>query len=84
MLLPLAKRIIVQPVEEKQGTLLIAGAQKQKRFKVKVIGDEVTRVKAGDIIYLEKHCGIEIEYEKQSFLVIDENSILAKLGDAHV
>ena len=78
MLKPLGKKIIVQPVEIKHGTLLVPG-QKPTQYKVIEIGDEVTKVKEGNIIYLEKHYGAEIEHEREKFLVIEENSILAKL-----
>lgn len=78
MLTPLAKKIIVKPVEVKHGTLLVTG-QKPIQYQIIAVGDEVTKVKSGDIIYLEKHYGAEIEHEKEKFLVIEESSILAKL-----
>ncbi len=79
MLTPIAKRILVKPVEQKHGTLLITN-QKPIQFIVMAIGDEITKVKQGDIIYLEKHYGAEIEHDGQKFLVIDEASVLAKVG----
>lgn len=78
MLIPLAKKIIVKPVDVKAGTLIVSNV-KPTQYLILVIGDEVTRVKAGDIIYLEKHYGAEIEHEGQKFLVIEEASILAKI-----
>jgi chaperonin GroES len=78
MLTPVAKRIIIKPVEVKQTTIILAN-QKPKQFHVIAIGDEVTKVKPGNIIYLEKHYGTEIEHENEKYLVIDESSILAKL-----
>lgn len=78
MLTPIAKRIIVKPVEVKHGALIVSG-QKPTQYNVITIGDEVTKVKVGDIIYLEKHYGAEIEHEKEKYLVIEEASILAKL-----
>jgi co-chaperonin GroES (HSP10) len=78
MVTPVAKRIIVKPVEIKQGTLILSG-QKPTQFNVISIGDEVTKVIPGNIVYLEKHYGVEIDYEGEKFLVIDESSILAKI-----
>jgi chaperonin GroES len=78
MLTPIGKRIIVKPVEAKTGALIIT-TTKPTQFDVLAIGDEVTKVKVGNIIYLEKHYGAEIEHEKEKFLVIEESSILAKL-----
>lgn len=78
MLTPIGKRIIVKPLEVKSGSLILTNA-KPTQFVIVKIGDEVTKVKDGDIIYLEKHYGTEIEHEMEKYLVIDENSILAKL-----
>lgn len=78
MLTPVGKRIIVKPVEVKAGALLLTN-QKPTQFLVISIGDEITKVKPGNTIYLEKHYGAEIEHEKEKFLVIEETSILAKL-----
>lgn len=79
MLTPVAKRILIKPIEvKKQGSLLLSN-QKPTQFTVMAIGDEVTKVKSGDIIYLEKHYGVEVEYENEKFLVIDESSVLLKL-----
>jgi co-chaperonin GroES (HSP10) len=78
MLTPIGKRILIKPIENKAGSLLITNA-KPTQFIVIAIGDDITKVAPGNIIYLEKHYGIEIEHEKEKFLVIDENSILAKL-----
>lgn len=78
MLTPIAKRILVKPVEINHGKLIVTN-QKPTQFTVVAIGDEVTKVKTGNIIYLEKHYGVEIEYESEKYSVIDESSILAKL-----
>ena len=78
MLTPVAKRVIIQPIEVKHEKLILTH-QKPSQFRVVSVGDEVTKVKPLDIIYLEKHYGVEIEYEEQKFLVIDEASILAKI-----
>lgn len=78
MLTPIAKRVLIKPVEEKHGTLIVSN-QKPSKFTVIAIGDEVTKVKPGDIIFLEKHYGVSIDHENEKYSVIDESSILAKL-----
>jgi co-chaperonin GroES (HSP10) len=78
MLTPVGKRIIIKPSEVKHGTIIVTN-YKPIQFIVIAIGDEVTKVQPGNIIYLEKHYGIEIDYEGEKFLVIDEASILAKI-----
>ncbi len=78
MLTPVGKKIIVKPLEAKQGKLIVTGA-KPTQFHVIAIGDEVTKVKPGQTIYLEKHYGADLEHNNEKFLVIEESSILAKL-----
>lgn len=78
MLTPIAKRLLIKPIEVKHGTLVITN-QKPTQFKVIALGDEVTKVKVDDVIYLEKHYGVEIEHEGEKYFVIDEGSILAKI-----
>jgi len=78
MLTPVGKRLIIKPIEVKHGTLLLSNT-KPALYHIISIGDEVTKAKPGNTIYLEKHYGTEIEHEKEKFLVIDENCILAKL-----
>lgn len=77
MLTPLGKKILVKPVETKSGNLILNN--KPTQFQIISIGDEVTKVKPNDIIYLEKYFGAEIQHDKEKYLVIEENSILAKL-----
>lgn len=78
MLTPLGKRIIIQPAEDKKGPLILTNT-KPKRFVVLAVGDEITRIKPNDFIYLERHCGAEIEHEGDKYFVIDESQILAKI-----
>jgi len=78
MLTPVAKRVIVKPVESAPGKLLLTN-QKPTRFTVIAIGNEVITVKSGDVIFLEKHYGVEIDHDGEKFLVIDEGTILAKI-----
>ncbi len=78
MLTPLAKKIIVQPIDIKAGGLILTNV-KSSQFQVVSVGDEITRVKPGDIIYLEKHYGAELDHEGQKYLVIEEAWILAKV-----
>ncbi len=79
MIAPIGKRLLIKPVELPQGVLILSN-QKPTQFRVIAVSDEVTKVKAGDIIYLEKHYGVEIEHEKEKYLVIDESTILAKIA----
>lgn len=80
MLKTLGKRVLVNAVQIKAGQLFIAGG-KPSQYEVMGIGDEVTKVKVGDVIYLEKHYGAEIEHDKQKYLVVEEATILAKVID---
>lgn len=78
MLKPIGKRLLIKPIEIKHQSLFLAH-QRPIQFTVHAIGDEVTKVVPGNIIYLEKHFGCELEYENEKLIVIDESSILAKI-----
>lgn len=78
MLAPIGKRIIVTPIEENNGTIVTINS-KPCKYLVYAIGDEITRIKPNDIVYLQKHAGAEIIHQKEKFIVIDESDILAKL-----
>ena len=77
MLKPVGKRVLIQGVIGNTGNIILT--QKPTKFLVIAIGDDVTKVKPDDIIFLEKHFGVEIDHEKEKYLIIDEMSILAKL-----
>ena len=79
MLTPIAKRVLIKPVEENKGIIIVHN-QKPSKFSVVAIGDEVTKVVVGDVVFLEKHYGVEIEHDDEKFQVIDESSILAKVA----
>ncbi len=80
MLQPIAKRILVQPYEQKSDKIIIVQGQKPTQFSVVAIGDEVTKVSAGDIVYLDKYAGTEIEDGGVKYFVVEESSVLAKLS----
>jgi co-chaperonin GroES (HSP10) len=78
MLTPIGKRILIQPIEQKHEKLILTN-RKPSQYLVTAIGDDVTKIRVGDTVYLEKHFGCEIEHEDGKFLVVDEASILARL-----
>jgi len=78
MLTPIGKRIIIQPVQDAKGPLILTNT-KPKKFVILAVGDEITRLKPNDFIYLERHCGAEIEHEGEKYFVIDESQVLAKI-----
>lgn len=79
MLTPIAKRVLIKPLEQKHEKIILTH-QKPSQFTVISIGDEVTKVKPGDVIFLEKHYGVEIDHNQEKFQCIDESCILAKIS----
>jgi co-chaperonin GroES (HSP10) len=78
MISAVGKRILIQPLVEQKSALILTN-QKPSKYLVCSIGDEVTKVKPGNIIYTDKIYGTEIEHEGNKYLVIEEMCILAKL-----
>jgi chaperonin GroES len=79
MLKPVGKRLLVKPAETLSDNKIIVANQKPTRFEVVAIGEEVTKVAVGNLVYLDKYAGVEIEYENARYTVIDETNILAKV-----
>ncbi len=76
MIRPVGKRVLVKGVEMTAGSLIIA-SQKPLQFRVESLGDEATKVKVGDVIYMTKYAGVEIEHLSDKYLVVEESEIVA-------
>jgi chaperonin GroES len=90
---PLADRVLVKPLEEKEkkkGGIIIPDTAKEKPQQGEVfavgegrIDDKGKRippeVKKGDKILFGKYSGTEIEIEDEKYLILREGDILAKI-----
>ena len=87
---PIADRIIVQivePEEEKVGSIYVPDTAKEKPQQGKVIavgsgkrdGKDIIpmTVKAGDIVLFGKYSGAEVKHDGKDYLIISENDVLA-------
>lgn len=79
MILPLGKRVLIRADEVASSQKIILTNQRPTRFLVMHIGDDVTKVCPGDIVYLDKYAGSDLEYEGEKFMVVEESSIIAKV-----
>jgi len=90
-LMPLEDHVLVEPIEEetksKAGIILPDAKEKPSKWKVIAVGagkilENGSRtpvdVKIGDIVYFTKYSPDELEVDGKKYLVIKENSILAK------
>ncbi len=87
---PIADRIIVEildPEEEKVGSIYVPDTAKEKPQQGKVIavgdgkrdGKDIIpmTVKAGNIILFGKYSGSEVKYDGKDYLIISESDVLA-------
>jgi len=87
---PIADRIIVQivePEEERVGSIYVPDTAKEKPQQGKVIavgsgkrdGKDIIpmTVKAGDIVLFGKYSGAEVKHDGKDYLIISENDVLA-------
>lgn len=79
MLRAIGHRIIVVPIEEKQGLLIVSNAKPQ-RFEVMAIGEEVKNIMVGDVVYIDKHRLVSLEHEKTTYHVVEDTMIYAVVG----
>ncbi len=91
---PLADRVLVQPIEEKEvkkGGIIIPDTAKEKPQEAKVIAlgtgkldDEGKKiaftVKKGDKVLISKYGGTEVKVDGESYLVMREDDILGIIG----
>ena len=87
---PLADRVLVQPIEEKEvkkGGIIIPDTAKEKPKEAKVIAlgtgklDEEGKkiaftVKKGDTVLISKYGGTEVKIDGESYLIMREDDIL--------
>ncbi|MEY2905736.1 MAG: hypothetical protein RLZZ408_207 [Verrucomicrobiota bacterium] len=91
---PLADRVLVQPIEEKEvkkGGIIIPDTAKEKPQEAKVIAlgtgkldDEGKKVpftvKKGDTVLISKYGGTEVKVDGESYLIMREDDILGIIG----
>jgi chaperonin GroES len=91
---PLADRVLVQPIEEKEvkkGGIIIPDTAKEKPTEAKVIAlgtgklDEEGKkiaftVKKGDKVLISKYGGTEVKIDGESYLIMREDDILGIIG----
>jgi len=81
-ILPLGKRILAQMIgteETMRGGIILPTAEKKQFDKAKVlaVGNDVTSMKVGDVIFINRFLVSELEQDSEKFLVIDEDKVLA-------
>lgn len=91
---PLADRVLVEPVEEKEqikGGIVIPDSAKEKPTEARVValgtgktddkGNKVAFVvKVGDIVLTSKYGGTEVKFEDKEYKILKEDDILAIVG----
>lgn len=85
MLSPLPEKILVlrrviPEEEETKGGIVLVHKPKEKCVDgtVLAVGEKVTVVKVGDHVYFKKFGGEEIVSDDKTYMVFDEDDILAK------
>ena len=84
---PLGARVLVLPIEgesQTPGGVLLPETAKEKpqQGSIEAVGNEeemVTDLKVGDRVLFPKYTGTEIKYEGKTYLLMDEDSVLARI-----
>ena len=87
---PLADRVVLKSIETEEvtkGGIVLPGTAKEKPQMAEVIsvgpggvveGKEITmHVKAGDKVIYQKYAGTEVKLDKDEYIVVRQNDILA-------
>jgi chaperonin GroES len=84
---PLGARVLILPVEgesQTPGGILLPETAKEKPQQgiIEAIGDAeemATDLKAGDRVLFPKYTGTEIKYEGKTYLLMNEDDVLARI-----
>ena len=84
---PLGARVLVLPIEgesQTPGGVLLPETAKEKpqQGSIEAVGNEeemMTDLKVGDRVLFPKYTGTEIKYEGKTYLLMDEDSVLARI-----
>ncbi len=84
---PLGARVLILPVEgelQTPGGVLLPQTAKEKPQQgiIKAVGNEeemATDLKVGDRVLFPKYTGTEIKFEGETYLLMDEDSVLARI-----
>lgn len=80
MLQPLGKRILVSPIQpEKKESIIIVKDESPQTFKVIAVGDDVTKLKIDDVIFLAAFSTSSVKYNNESYQIVFEDNIIAKV-----
>jgi len=84
---PLGARVVILPIEgesQTPGGILLPETAKEKPQQgiIKAVGNEddmMTDLKVGDRVLFPKYTGTEIKYQGDTYLLMDEDSVLARI-----
>ena len=81
MFTPLFERVLIQRSEISGTTasgLIVPGQEKDKAQEGTIlnVGDDVTKVKVGDVVAFEKFSGTEMMLGGKEYIVMDEKKVL--------
>jgi len=83
---PMGTRVLIKPLEQETKTssglyLPESAKEKPQTGEVVAIGeDESIKLKAKDKVLFAKYSGTEFKYDGVSYLLLEANDVLAKLG----
>lgn len=76
---PLNKNLIIEPIEEKTDSVILTPDTATARAsfgKVIYTSDDVTKIKAGDIVHWPVFLGVETTIDNKKYFILKEEDIL--------
>jgi co-chaperonin GroES (HSP10) len=79
MIIPLGTRVLIKPFkEEKKSTILLVEEKAPTQYEVVAIGDDVTKLSVGNLVFIDPYTYSKVEYKDEILLIIEEAKVLAK------
>jgi chaperonin GroES len=80
---PIGKRVLLKEVEAEETTksgLVLAGQKDDPQMaEVLEISDKVKNLSVGDKVFYKKYAGTKIKYEREEYIIIEVEDVIAQL-----
>lgn len=80
---PIGKRVLLKEVEAEETTksgLVLAGQKDEPQMaEVLAVSEKVKNLQVGDKVYFKKYAGTKIKYERDDYIIIDVDDVIAQV-----
>lgn len=81
MLQPIGKRILISAIHpERKPSIIMMKEEAPQTFNVIAVGEDVKKIKVGDIIFIAAFSTSEIKYNDEKYTLVFEDNVIARVA----